>query len=475
MNEHDSDALVHRLYDRIFDSLTEGDGGRAAFAPAKIFFTLEPRGRIIEPKGFADAWTPGNPNGSHDAAANISDLADEAPIFCARHTPGRATVSELYEQVLRAAITTDDQPSEMTKNAYKEANDFLNAKVQNPNAPGRFSPQQSQAYQTYQINRAAYRNAALALRSAYAATLADPRLEADWPLRAPSLQAAAEQAWSAWRAGHADEIESALATLESSGVEQVKRAFAGASELFESYKMQFDEGEPRRYSLLLPPDWPQPSVSDNWPSAHFDNATAAANPNSDYLKYCHGAGFSVGLWSAGDRASSSSPSFQSAASAESIKISYQYALIAICRPWLAGHLFSLPGWRMEVAKRRPWLADLLFNMPGWRTTPVKKGMLSSGSRIGQERALFPLLPQAFLAIKNLTITGDFSSSELNEANSLIDAGASVGWGPFSISGSHSHSRSEEIVKGSADSAGIRAPFVQIIGWVSNILPYCPPE
>ncbi|WOJ90691.1 hypothetical protein RZS28_05205 [Methylocapsa polymorpha] len=475
MNEQDSDVLVHRLYDRIFDTLTQGDGGRAAFDPAKIFFTLEPRGRIIEPKSFADAWTLCDPNGSRDAADNISDLADEAPIFCARHTPGRAKVSELYEQVLRAVITADDQPSEAAKNAYRRGYDFLNAKVPNPNVSGRFSPQQAQAYQTYQINRAAYRNAASALRSAYAATIADPKLDADWALRAPSLQAAVEQAWSAWRAGQADEIESALAAIESSSAEQVKRAFADAIELFDSYKMQFDEGEPRRYSQLLPPNWLEPSVSDNWPTAHFDNATAAVNSDSDYLKYCHGAGFSVGLWSAGDRASSSSPSFQSDASAESIKISYQYALIAIRRPWLAGHLFSLPGWRMEVAKRRPWLADLLFNMPGWQTTAVRKGMLSSGSRIGQERTLFPLLPQALLAIKNLTIAGEFSSSELKEANSLIDAGASVGWGPFSVSGSHSHSHSEEVVKGSADSAGIRAPFVQIIGWVNDILPFCPPE
>lgn len=475
MNEQDSDVLVQRLYDRIFDFLTEGDGGGPAFDPAKIFFTLEPRGRIIDPKDFADAWTPSNPNGSREAAGNICDIADEAPILCARHTAGPAKVSELYEQVLRATITADEQPSEAAKNAYRKANDFLNAQVPNPNAPGRVSPRQSQVYQTYQIDRIAYQNAASAFRSAYAAARADLELEAAWPPRAASLQAAVERTWSAWRAAQADEVESALAILESSGVEQVKRAFADAADLLDSFKMQFDEGEPRRCSLLLPADWSQPSVSDSWPNVHFDNARAAANPNSDYLKCPRAGGFSVGLWSAGDRPSSSSPSFHSDASADSVKISYQYALISICRPWLAGHLFSLPGWRVTVAKKRRWLADLLFNMPGWRMVPMKKGALSSGSRAGQERALFPLLPQAFLAIKNLEITGNFSSSELREANGLIDAGASVGWGPFAVSGLHSRGGSEEPVKGAADSAGIRAPFVQIIGWVNDILPFCPPE
>src|SRR5947209_6930675 len=84
MNQQNSDALVQRLYDRIVDTLTQGgDGNNAAFDPNKTFFTLEPRGRIIDPNDYAGAWTPGNPNGSHDNAMNICALADEAPhVFC---------------------------------------------------------------------------------------------------------------------------------------------------------------------------------------------------------------------------------------------------------------------------------------------------------------------------------------------------------------------------------------------------------
>jgi len=455
MNAQDSDALVQRLYDRIVLSLTQDGGGTsAAFDPNKTFFTLEPRGRIIDPEDYAGAWTPGNPNGSHDAAKAICDLADEAPTFAARHTPGPATVSQLYQQVLRATVTAQSPPNPAVDAAYKKASDFLYSQTPNPDVPGQFITSQSPVYQTYLTNQTAYQNAVTAFRTAYAAALASPQLKATWPLLAPSLQVPVSQAWHAWRSAQADRVEGALATLETSGKDQVKRAFADAAELFDSYKMQFDEGEPVPRSSLLPSNWWQAGVSNGWPTANFDSSTATSNQSSDYSRYSGGGGFSLGLWSVGGGASSQSQNFHSDASAQNIHISYQYALIKMRRPWLNGLLFGLPGWRTDVAP---------------------KGMFSSGSRQGQAKTTFPLLPQAFLAIKNLNITGDFSSAELNQASSQISANASVGWGPFSVSGSYSHGHSERHVKGTANRSGIHVPFVQIIGWVNEILPLCPPE
>lgn len=455
MNEQESDILVQRLYDRIFDSLTQGDGvSAAAFDPSSTFLTLEPRGRIIDPKSFVCGWTPANPGGSHGAAIAVSNIANEAPIFCVRHTPGAAEISAIYEQVLRAKHTGTEQPNRSPNAVYKRAYEYLNAHIQNPAVPGQLVPQQSPAYQAYQANQAAYRNAISALRAAHIAALADPKLQATWPLLAASLEARVHRARDAWLAGEAQEVEAALAALERLGAEQVEQAFGDAAELFESYKMPFVEGEPRLSSSLLPSHWWEPGVSDSWPAMHFNNAAANANPDSDYPKYCGGGGFSIGLWSAGEHISAVSPSFNSDAMLDSINISYKYTLVSVCRPWLAAHLFKLPGWRMDA---------------------TKKGTLSSGSRAGQENAALPLIPQAFIAIKDLTVTGSFSTSELNQANSLIGAGVPLSFGPFAISGSQSYTGSEQYVKGTADPSGIRAPFVQIIGWVNAIQPFSPPE
>lgn len=451
----DPDVLVQRLYDRIVDTLVQGgDGNKSAYDPNRTYFTLEPRGRIIDPQDFAGAWTPSNPNGSHTAAMMIAELADEAPIFTARHTPGAAKITQLYQQVLRATVTKTSPPNPAVDAAYKKANDFLYSQTPNPDVAGQFILSESPAYQAYKTNQTSYANAVSAYRMAYSAALADPKLKATWPLVGPSLLVPVHQAWHTWRSAQADQVEGALATLETSGKDQVKRAFADAALLFDSYKMTFDEGLGHVRSSLLPSNWYMPGVSNGWPTVNFDSATATSSQSSDYTSYSASAGLNLGLWSVGGGVSGSSQHFASSASSKDTHISYQYALITIRRPWLNGLLFGLPGWRTDIAP---------------------KGTLSSGSRANQGKTTFPLMPQAFFAIKNLRITAGFSSSEVQRANSEISARASVGWGPFSISGSYKHGSSSQYMKGTVSSAGIVVPFVQIIGWVNTILPFCPPE
>jgi hypothetical protein len=455
MTPVDSNAVVQKLYDSIVRGLTSGgDGNSAAYDPNKTFFVFEPRGRIIDPADYAGAWTPGNPNGSHDAAAAIADLADEAFNFSALKTTNLMTVTQAYEQVLRATVTQHSEPSPARKAAYDKAQAFLYSQTPNPDVLGEFLTTQSAVYQTYLTNQTAYQNAVVAFRTAYAAALADPKLKASWPLIAPSLQVPVSQAWHTWRSQRADQVEAALADTETAGGDQVKRAFADAAALYDSYKMQLDEGLPRRRSSLLPGNWWQPGVSNGWPTSHFSSAHSEANQSSDYTKVSGGGGFSLGLWSVGGSGGSTTTHQHSDAAANSIEVSYQYALVTI---------------------RRPWMVGMLWGLPGWETDAFKKGELSSGNRLHQEQTKFPLIPQSFLVIKNLHITGSFSSTEMNAMSHSVQAGASVGWGPFSISGSYAHGSQSQSVKGTVNAAGIYVPFVQIIGWTNAITPLSPPN
>lgn len=454
MSPQDSNAVVNKLYSSITQALTTGGGGNApAYDPNKTFFTFEPRGRIIDPSDYAGAWTPGNPTGSHTAAAAIADLADEAPNFSAMRTENLMTVSQLYQQVLRATVSQDKPLTPARQATYDKANKYLYSQSPDPDHPGEFITAQSAVYQTYLANQIAYQNAVAAFRTAWAAALADPKLKAMWPMVAPSLQMPVSQAYHTFRSGQADQVEGALADMETAGKDQVKRAFADAAEVFESYKMQLDEGT-RPRSSLLPSNWYQPGISNGWPTAHFSSANTESNSSSDYTKFGGGGGFNLGLWSVGASGSSSTTHSHSDAAASSIAASYQYAFVTV---------------------RRGWLMPMLLGLPGWSTDAFKKGTISSGSRNNQQSTKFPLLPQAFMVIKNLRITGNFSSSELNEASKQVSAGASVGWGPFSVSGSYSHGSQSHSAKGTINSGGIQVPFVQIIGWVNSILPFSPPN
>src|SRR5947209_10826891 len=129
------------------------------------------------------------------------------PMFSASHRPGLATVTQLYEQVLRATVTAQSPPNPAVDAAYKKANDFLYSQTPNPDVPGQFITTQSPVYQTYITNQTAYSNAVSAYRTAYVTALADPKLKATWPLLSPSLQVPVHQAWHTWRSGGADQVE----------------------------------------------------------------------------------------------------------------------------------------------------------------------------------------------------------------------------------------------------------------------------
>ena len=455
MTSFEAEDLVNKLYNSIFDSLVGGGSSStpAAFIQARNYFTLEPRGRVINPRDFAGAWSPGNPTGSHEAAIAIADLADQSPQFSPMHLPGAVKISDTYEQVLRSTVIAGDDVSTEAKEQYRKAEDFLYSMTPNPDLAGSFIKTESPIYQNYKRNQTAYANAVTAYRASYAAAMGDPKLKAMWPLLGPSLQVPVDQAYHAWRTGGADQVEAMQAILETSGGRQVSRAFSDAQLLFDSYKVSLDEGTVYRRSAMLPSDWWQDGNQNGWPTKTFASSAWASNQSSDYSSASGSGGFGAGLWSFGAGSSSSWSRQHSDAQAESISISYKYALVTI---------------------RRPWLKQLLFGLPGWKTDAFPKGSISTGTRNYQNHSAMPLIPQAFYVIKDLTIIGDFSSSEFDHAAHQMSSGASVGWGPFSLSGSYTSNSEQTSYRSSMSSNTIHAPFVQILGWINTIVPACPP-
>ena len=455
MDAQQANQLAQRLYDSMFSALTgSADGGPAAFDPNKTFFTLQKRGQLINPADFRNQWSPGNLDGSTDATQNFADLVDDIPNFSAVHTPSGRRVSELYQQLLRATVTADATSDPTKRKAYTDAWAFLHQTLKDEDT-GKDKQFDSDVAKDYDTNQAAWRTAQTAFVQAYMAAMATPETKRTWPMLAPALAGPVHQAYQTWRTGKADQVEGARATLMTSGTDQVKRAFADAQEVFDSYVIGTQGATAvatTRRSSALPSNWF--SVQEKWPNYHWQYANSATNSSSDFTRYGGSAGFSLGLWSVGASAGHSSEQFHSDASAEKVQISYDWALVNIKRGWLSSYLFGLPHWHTDVAGKGGW---------------------SSGGRQGQENAQFALLPMAFLAVKNLVVQADFSNSELNRAKSTVDAGGSVGFGPFSVGGNYAHSHAEEHAKGSIGNAGFTMAPIQIIGWINQIMPTCPPE
>jgi hypothetical protein len=454
MNSQQAAEVVQRLYDQIFGSLTQAPQGKPAYDTNRTFLTLCRPGLLISPHDFANPWSPGNPSGSQDAAKNLCDLVDTIPQFSALYADSNNRVSDLYGQLVRSTVTATSPPDPAQEKQYNNAWKFLHVKAKDPDT-GEPTEIDAPIVTQYNTLHQAYLTAQSAYTGAYTAAMADPKLKGEWPLMGPALAAPVRAAWEAWRNNKADQVEAAQATLNTSGKDQIKRAFDDAQAVFQSYKLDFEGvGAMTPRSTVIPSNWYQTSNQNGWPTFSWAYSKSTSNTHSDYTSFGGGGGFSVGLWSVGGGAQHTSQNFHSDADAEKISVSYKYALITIRRAWLTNFLFGLPGWKTQIASKGGW---------------------SSGSRQGQQRKMFPLLPTAFIAVKDVNIMANFSHAELNQASSAMSASASVGWGPFSVSGNYAHGSSDQHVKGEIAPGRLSMPAVQIIGWICEILPLCPPE
>jgi hypothetical protein len=104
---------------------------------------------------------------------------------------------------------------------------------------------------------------------------------------------------------------------------------------------------------------------------------------------------------------------------------------------------------------RQWLKFALLNLKNWYIIGTSSGQYSSGN-LDSNTGLFPLLPIAFIAIRDLKITADWSSQDLD----TIQQSASIG--PFDIQNNSINQNTIE-VKG-----------LQIIAWISKATPLLPP-
>jgi hypothetical protein len=123
---------------------------------------------------------------------------------------------------------------------------------------------------------------------------------------------------------------------------------------------------------------------------------------------------------------------------------------------------------------RPWLNTLLFNMKGWWLSGQPVNAISNGALKGNENSMLPIIPTAFVAMSDVSISADFSTEDKTHVESAISGSTSVGWGPFSVGGSYSHSESHDTFKATFDGGTIRIPGIQVAAWVNAITAACAP-
>lgn len=369
----------------------------------------------------------------------------------------------------------------------------------------------SKAYKRYEKNSQAYANAVADYADAAARANTDPVAAQAFPVKARALKLAVDQAWDTLKSEGADKVEAALDTLKAVGISIEQRMVGKARQIFDAWNLGLAGVVPVAvpYAYCSPTNWADPDADDEgWTTlsvAHSDyqshigadshffssfrrdtsSSSTSVSGGGSYF----GFGASGGYHTADAHERDESHSGQELSSyfqntAKNLSIDLQYGIVEVIRPWL--------------------MADL-FYMKNWYVVGNKKSMISDGTLDGQaesQNALLPMIPMQFLVVRNVKISAtDWGSDGAkmqaafgnsggawDQQSSGYQAGASYGFGPFSINANVSHEQASEGVsrygnytsqerqdyEGHFDGTTLTIKGAQIVAWLSTIVPACPP-
>jgi hypothetical protein len=463
MTQEEVQSLIQKMFDNIFDSVTKTEpGSRPAMQSSSTVLSLMKPGLAINSKDFRNPWTPGNLTGSKDAAVNVARLIDVAPKMSTIYTDSGKLISQVYKQILDGVSIPAQPPNPAIEKQFSDADLVLYRQISQTDPDTGAVTQktvETQLYRDYLDNQAAYNNARIGYIGAYLEAQKTAVGRNTWPLIASTQQLPVKTAYDRWRSAGADKVEQAIAIKNTSSQNALNKAWDQAKLLYEGYGVILDDSgtglsAPIMRSSLLPSDWHSSQSKAGWTTFDSASSNVANSASSDYKSYGGSAGFSRGLFKFGASASQTTQEQHVSSETNGLRVSFKYTLVTIRRPWMTFNLLGTQSWNVG-------------NLYG-------KGEISNGSKDGQDNAAMPLIPTSFIVVKDVVISANWSKSDLEFVRKQISAGGSLSIGPFSISGQYASSKSQETFTSAMASGKITVPGVQIIGFISQIVPYSSP-
>ncbi|MBA3810278.1 MAG: hypothetical protein H0X27_01285 [Caulobacteraceae bacterium] len=512
-----------------------------------------PMGYPIDPKMFANAWTPGG----GDSSASFSNEGTFVPATPApaptgaTATNGQGPPGAVYpppmpkpdqqlEASIQAAMFTSflvdnmlevtqkgiaaawperrvsieyftilegiqpvqtGAPEQSVLDAVKAAQDLLYLKDDKGNFVG-----YTQLYAQYRKNRTAWEAAIGDQAAAFARAMADPVAGQVWPVQAEVYADKVTQALNDFNSMGRREVENAINTIATVGQNAVTALAAMARQLWGAYNIQLGGA----ISADIP--WSYISPISWWDHTNESFGIQKITATSSAYEARGGAGsssFANNWWNEQSSSTSGSVGLNFGLVSGSANASHQEASNAF-----AAHS-GQSGWSNHADRsssatitmefflatiERPWLLGDLFNIEGWYLVGQKKNSISDGTivtQVGDHAKLLPMIPKAFLVVRNVAITAndwgdagnafnsaqqDSGGSGQSSSNSYGGSVSYLGWGgsaqhddqqasgAFGASGS---SNSGWSFSSSGAGGTLSLLGSQIVGWIGEIQPAAP--
>lgn len=455
MSPEKEKQVLESLYDRLFDAITYAPDGKSAAWHKDTTFIQFAKNIVLNPNDFKNMMNPGNPNGDLNKAELFSAMVDALPNTDPMWSDSGQKVSDVYKTIVNNANATTSENAAQ-REIYEKAFNFLNVKKTTKDFMGeeKTTTEPSDIALAYDDAQAAYITALGGYRTAYNNYNLD-KIEDQRAFQAvaPGLQLALDQAWNKWvRAGKA-EVEQAQAALVATINNAVTYVIKQCQELVNPAH-QLASSTPGGNSWLpayaMPTNWYMDSCKASKLTLKSSELNKTASTSA--TKYAASASGSWGLWHASGGVSGSTEKQTSHMDAENL---------------------TLEAELINVTIKRSWFNPLLLKMQEWYMNGITEGGISN-AQVENLLGIMSIIPTGFVVARNVKITADFSSEDQSFVSKSISTQASGGWGPFSVSGSYSHSSTDSKYQAKFDGGTLELPGLQLIGWINSIMPFSPP-
>lgn len=370
-----------------------------------------------------------------------------------RVAPGTSKVNDSWFAIINGAngIAPDLELNDDMKKSLDKAHAVL------MDANGDSTPH----YEKYLQYRDSYQTAVRTRDKQYANAFSDPMKLQMWPIQGKSYQDDVDLAWDQWQSfGFKQEIDEAVAVLASQGIDPAILLIARAKHKYENSLLNFPSVGNIPYTFMTPSKWYSATGADGWNNysqsdfhseTHFDSKTTHTDA---------GGGFSVGFFSIGGGGSADKTQTALNIQTEGLTIEFEYAVADIQRPWLDTTLLNLSNWFLVGDYPASCISDGTFNQQFKQNNPT-------------EMLFLPSVVTSFILARNVVIKWNKKATDMETLNSAASGGGHIGYGPFSVSVNHSETHSKSDFTFDENSQGITIEGVQIIGYVSTIMPGSP--
>jgi len=370
-----------------------------------------------------------------------------------RAAPGTSKVNDTWYAIINGAngIASDLELNDDMKKALAKANATLMDKEGNTTVH----------FEKYLQYRDEYQEAVRTRDKQYANALSDPMKLQMWPIQGKTYQDDVDFAWDKWQSfGFKQEIEEAIAVLASQGIDPAILLIARAKHKYENSLVNIPAVGNIPYTFMTPSKWYSATGADGWNSYSQTDFHSEVHFDSQSSKTSGGGGIMLGFFSMGGGGSSSTERTSLTIQTEGLTIEFEYTIANIQRPWFDTTLLNLSNWFLVGDYPANCISNGTFNQQFKQNDPT-------------EMLFLPAVVTSLIVARNVTIKWNKTSSDTKTLDTASSGGGFVGFGPFAVCGNHSQSHKKMDFEFDAHSQGITIEGVQLIGYVSAIMPGSP--